>query len=98
MVLPNTVVIAIECTNNPKYSYATKCKLKYNGIRFINKYSCKNGIYIMLQLYNEIAELKEQFIGFGHHQTIDVYRNIVKIEKRIEAIKINSKKNKRRKE
>jgi len=50
----------------------------------------------MLNLYNEIYELKSNNIGQGHPQTIDVTRHIVQIEKNIMKMKENTKNNKRK--
>ena len=51
----------------------------------------------ILDLYNEIYELKSSNLGEGHHQTIDVMRDIVQIEKNIMRMKENTKNNKRNK-
>lgn len=91
-----TVSLAFDCSTYNNISFVTKCKLKYRGIQTLNKIQGKLFLYKILQLYEEIAILKSENIGQGHHQTIDVYRKIVDIECRIKSMENNNKMNKLR--
>lgn len=91
------VSLAFDCSNHKNMSFVTKCKLKYRGIQALNKSQGKMFLYKILQLYEEIALLKSENIGQGHHQTIDVYRKIVDVERRIKSMEYNNKMNKLRK-
>lgn len=88
-----TVSLAFDCTHNNNISFVTKCKLKYRGIQTLNKKQGKLFLYKILELYQEIARLKGQNIGEGHHQTIDVYRKIVDTERKIHSMELNNKQN-----
>ena len=87
------VDIAFDCdrmkNNN---SFVTHCKLKYAGIRYLNKHKMKNYMKLILHLYNEIYDIKRRHLGEGHHQTIDVLRRIVETENMID--KTNKKRKK----
>lgn len=92
------VAAAFECSNNKQLSYVSKCKIKFAGIRFLKKNQGYKFMEKILDLYNEIYELKSRNIGEGHPQTIDVLRHIVKIEHSIMKMKENIKKTKKRNE
>ena len=91
MVLHPSVALAFDCTNYNNISYNTKCKIKLNGIRFLRKNQGYKFMEKILELYNDIYELKSVNIGEGHHQTIDITRMIVEIENRITKMKIANK-------
>tara|TARA_B110000967_G_scaffold209904_1_gene268474 strand:- start:2646 stop:2978 length:333 start_codon:yes stop_codon:yes gene_type:complete len=90
-----TVSLALNCSKNNNNSFITKCKLKFQGVKYLNKNQGKLYLYTLLQLYQEIAFLKGTNLGEGHHQTIDVYRKIVDIERKINSMEENNKKNRK---
>jgi len=92
MVLHPSVALAFNCSKYKNLSYSTKCKIKFNGIRFLRKNHGYKFMEKILDLYNEIYELKSSNLGEGHPQTIDVVRMIVKIENNIMKMKENIKK------
>ena len=92
------VIQSFECSNHKSLSYVSKCKIKFAGIRFLRKSQGYKFMEKILDLYNEIYELKSRNIGEGHPQTIDVLRHIVKIEHSIMKMKENTKNNKKRNE
>lgn len=92
-----SVCLAFDCSKYNNLSYVSKCRIKFAGIRFLRKNQGYKFMEKILDLYNEIYELKSSNLGEGHHQTIDVMRDIVQIEKNIMRMKENTKNNKRNK-
>jgi len=90
------VCLAFDCSKYNNLSYVSKCRIKFAGIRFLRKNQGYKFMEKMLNLYNEIYELKSNNLGQGHPQTIDVTRHIVQIEKNIMKMKENTKNNKKK--
>lgn len=92
------VAAAFECSNHKQLSYVSKCKIKFAGIRFLKKNQGYKFMEKILDLYNEIYELKASNLGEGHTQTIDVLRHIVNTEDNIRKMKENIKKTRKHNE